>query len=205
MPSIEWNKNNWPIEFSAHDSDESTYGYQWGDPNSREILKNVRDRFILPYIHPHQTALEIGSGGGRWSQFLTGFKKLYLVDLNDCFFSSLKQKYPADNVVCIQTNGTDLPSIEDFSIDFVFSFGTFVHIDPVDIEMYLESLKTKLSVNGTAVIHYSDKTKPLGLSERVFSYNSPDLMKALVKHHGFSIIDEDLTTLAHSALIHIAR
>jgi hypothetical protein len=201
MPSIDWNKGAWPAQFAAHDSEKSIYGYEWGDPNSRDVLVQVRDRFILPYVDRERTALEIGPGGGRWSQFLTGFRKLHLVDLNDCFFESLKRRYPYGNVVCTRTNGSDLPGIENASLDFIFSFGTFVHIDPADIEGYLGSIKMKLTAGGVVVLHYSDKTKPLGLEEAVFSYNSPDLMRSLVRHHGFSIVEEDVTTLPHSSLI----
>ena len=59
MPSIEWNRSTWPEQFAAHASDESIYGYQWGDPNSRDMLVRVRDQFVLPYVHPERTALEI--------------------------------------------------------------------------------------------------------------------------------------------------
>jgi SAM-dependent methyltransferase len=201
MPSIDWNRSAWPEQFAAHDSKKSIYGYEWGDPNNREILMHVRDRFILPYVNRERTALEIGPGGGRWSQFLTGFRKLYLVDLNECFFESLKQRYPGDNVVCLRTNGSDLAGIEDGSLNFIFSFGAFVHIDPADIEGYLDSIKRKLAAGGVVALHYSDKTKPLGLKEAVFSYNTPDLMRSLVRHHGFSIAEEDLTTLPHSSII----
>src|SRR6266403_2543035 len=161
MPSVDWNRTKWPAEFSAHDSDECVYGYQWGDPNSREMLVQVRDRFVLPYVNPEHTALEIGPGGGRWTQFLTKFRKLYLLDLNECFFVALKRRYPGGNVACLKTNGSDLPGIEDSSLDFIFSFGTFVHIDPADIEDYLENIRKKLARTGVVVLHYADKTKPL--------------------------------------------
>jgi SAM-dependent methyltransferase len=205
MPSIEWNRSEWPAQFYAHDPNQGLYGYQWGDPNGREILVQVRDRFIRPYVNAGHTALEIGPGGGRWTQFLTPFKRLYLVDLNECFFASLRERYAGENVVCVKTNGSNLPTIEDSSLDFIFSFGTFVHIDPADIEDYLESIRKKLAAAGVAVLHYADKTKPLGLKEAVFSYNTPDLMRSLVEHHGFAIMEEDLTTLPHSSMIRFAH
>jgi len=201
MPSIDWNKSAWPQQFAAHDSEKSIYGYEWGNPNSSEMLMGVRDRFILPYLNRELTALEIGPGGGRWSQFLTSFRKLYLLDLNDCFFESLKIRYPGENVVCLRTNGSDIPGIQNGSLDFIFSFGAFVHIEPSDIECYLQNIKAKLAVGGVVVLHYSDKTKPLGLKESVFSYNTPDLMRSLVRHQGFSVTNEDLETLPHSSII----
>jgi SAM-dependent methyltransferase len=205
MPSIDWNKRAWPEQFAAHDSNKSIYGYEWGDPNSRDILMRVRDRFILPYVDRERTALEIGPGGGRWTQFLTAFRKLYLVDLNDCFFETLKRRYPDEHVQCLRTSGSELPGIEDGSLDFIFSYGAFVHIDPADIEGYLDSIRRKLAPSGVVVLHYSDKTKPLGLKEVAFSYNTPDLMRSLVRHYEFSVVEEDLTTLPHSSMIRFAH
>jgi len=45
--------------------DRKVYGVlDWGDPEQADPLKFVRDRYLLPYVKPEQTALEIGPGGG---------------------------------------------------------------------------------------------------------------------------------------------
>lgn len=201
MPSIAWNKRAWPANFATFDQMKDSWGYQWGDPHERQDLRHVIERFIRPYVNNEHVALEIGPGAGRWTQFLIDFKTLYLLDVNDCFFDLLKQKYPNESVICLRTNGNDLPFIRDASVDFLFSFGTFVHIDPVDIELYLKNIKAKLTPTGVGVIHYADKTKPAGLRTKTFSYNTPDLMRALVRHHGFRIVEEDLVSLSHSSII----
>ena len=56
------------------------YGLQWGDPEIVAPLKFIRDRYVLPYVNGDQYAVEIGPGGGRWTRYLLGFRKLYVVD-----------------------------------------------------------------------------------------------------------------------------
>ena len=56
------------------------YGIEWGDPDLVAPLGFIRSRYLLPYIKADQCAVEIGPGGGRWTRYLLGFKKLYVVD-----------------------------------------------------------------------------------------------------------------------------
>ncbi len=44
-------------------SSEKIYGLEWGDPESVEPLRFVRDRYLLPYVNPLCEAVEIGPGG----------------------------------------------------------------------------------------------------------------------------------------------
>src|SRR6266403_3354860 len=46
------------------------YGLQWGDPDVVRPLRFIRDRYVLPYVSPEHTAVEIGPGGGRWTRYL---------------------------------------------------------------------------------------------------------------------------------------
>jgi hypothetical protein len=46
------------------------YGFEWGDPEVVPPLRYVRDHFLKPYISQDTTAVEIGPGGGRWTQYM---------------------------------------------------------------------------------------------------------------------------------------
>jgi len=43
---------------------EPIYGMEWGDPEAAAPLRFIRDRYVLPYVSPAHTGLEIGPGGG---------------------------------------------------------------------------------------------------------------------------------------------
>ena len=87
------------------------------------------------------TALEIGSGGGRWTQYLKDCQRLYLVELNPAMFSYIIDRFDnADNFYYVTTHGADFPLVPKQSIDFVFSFGVLVHLDYEIIEDYVKNL-----------------------------------------------------------------
>ncbi len=177
------------------------YGYEWGNPDNRPKLMHVRDHFVLPYINSTQCALEIGPGGGRWTKYLLGFKRLYCVDYHQEMLDELRVNYNEENIVFIKNNGTDFPEIEDKSIDFLFSYGTFVHLDIDLIESYLINMRRLLNSGSMVVIQYSDKTKELARKRKGFAQNTPELMRSVVLKAGYLVLEEDLETLPHSSVI----
>ena len=177
------------------------YGLEWGDPETTPPLAYVRDHFLLPYATQETTCLEIGPGGGRWTRYMLGVKRLYAVDFHQELLSELKSNFSPENLTFVKNNGNDFPEIPDGAIDFIFSFGTFVHLDVEIIDEYLRNMKTLLKSSSNVVIQYSDKSKPLARSNKTFSQNDPDTMRRLVSSHGYSIYEEDITTLWHSSVI----
>lgn len=177
------------------------YGIHWGDPEQDSSLMYVRDHFVLPYISPDSIIVEIGPGGGRWTRYLLGAKQVYGVDYYQELLDELRSNFDDRNIICIKNNGDDFPGIPDKSIDFIFSFGTFVHLDIDIIDRYLHNMKRILMADSTVVIQYSDKTKPLGASTKCFSENDPKIMRKAVLDHGYSISEEDLNLLSHSSII----
>jgi ubiquinone/menaquinone biosynthesis C-methylase UbiE len=177
------------------------YGLQWGDPDLIEPLKFIRDRFVLPYVNPEGYGVEIGPGGGRWTRYLLGFRKLYVIDYYPEVLEELRKNFKKPNMEFINNHGTDFPGIRERSIDYVFSFGTFVHLDLNLIEAYLINVKHILKPGANAVIHYSDKRKIMAQRLKGFSENTPEKMRAMVSCAGFRIVEEDLTTMWHSSII----
>ena len=96
MPTIEWNKR-WEkklIEFLEKNPEKEEYfGERWGNPETRQILKKIRENFVNPFVNEEHIAIEIGSGGGRWTQYLLNFKRLYCVDLNQKMFNYLIDRF----------------------------------------------------------------------------------------------------------------
>lgn len=179
----------------------NVYGLEWGDPETTPPLAYVRDHFLLPYVTPETIALEIGPGGGRWTRYMLSVKRLYAVDFHHELLAELKSNFNLEHLTFVKNNGNDFPGIPNDSIDFVFSFGTFVHLDIEIIDQYLHNMKALLRPNSNVVIQYSDKSKPLGQSNKDFSQNDPDTMRRLVSSHGYFIYEEDIKTLWHSSVI----
>src|SRR4030095_1717574 len=177
------------------------YGLEWGDPEVVEPLQFIRDRFVLPYVKAEHSAVEIGPGGGRWSRYLVGFKKLYVIDYHLELLEELRKNFNKSNMEFIKNNGTDFPGIRERSIDYFFSFVVFVHLEVDLIEAYLMNMQSILKPGANAVLQYADKTKIMAQNNKTFSDNTPEKMRAMVLNAGYKILEEDLTTMWHSSII----
>ncbi len=180
----------------------SIYGHQWGDPDVWTPLRFIRDCYVLPFVNPEHTALDVGCGGGRWTYYLLGFKSVYAVDYYEDLLVQFRKRFARQrHVKAIKNNGADFPGIAPQSIDYILSFGCFGHINQNLIDEYLGNIKIILKPGGNVVIHYSDKNKPVA-RHPAFSDNTPEQMRALVLRHGFTIVGEDTGTMWNGAIIH---
>lgn len=178
------------------------YGMRWGDPEVVPPLAWVRDHFLLPHVHPEHTAVEIGPGGGRWTVYLLPFRRLYLVDYLPEVLGEVRRRFCRHpHVQFILNQGMDFPGIPKGSVDYIFSFGTFVHLELPTIQAYLAHMAGVLAPGGQAVLQYADQTKVMARRNPGFARTTPGEVRAAVEAAGFEVLEEDLTSLWHSAVI----
>lgn len=205
MPDIDWNYF-WGNDIAAWESrgEPGFYGDQWGDPEKQQNLRGIVATFIEPFIKPGHVALEIGSGGGRWTQYLLKFSRLYSVELNRQSFHYLLQRFGAcPNLSFCQTNGTDFPGVPPQSVDFAFSYDVFVHLEPELIFSYLSNLKALLKPTSNVVIHYADQTKPGVDGIYGFAKTDAAIVHEVVSRAGYEVLEEDKKSMWHSNLMRL--
>lgn len=204
MPTIEWNRG-WTQNLSSYMRGEISgnhYGDQWGDPELREDLIKFRKRFIHPFINEQHRALEVGSGGGRWTQYLLPFKEVICVELNPTMFNYLIDRFEeANHLQYITSHGSDIPFVPAEYVDFAMTFGVFVHLDICIIEEYLKSVHFTLKRGGQFVMQFSNKEKPSAANNPDFSDNGPEKMSSLLLENGYVINDIDDEIMEHSSII----
>lgn len=183
------------------ETENSVYGMHWGDPKEKPFLAYVRDHWCAKYVNPNHTAVEIGPGGGRWTRYLLGFDKLITVDYHQELLEELGKNFNLPHLHLLKNNGSDFPGIPENSVDFVFSFGVFVHLDIDIINSYLENIRKILKPGGNVIIQYSDKTKVQAARNDGFSNNTPSIMRKMILDHGYFILEENLTVLPHAGLV----
>lgn len=186
---------------SALTNNGHVYGVEWGDPETVEPLRHVKDHWLLPYVNRQHTALEIGPGGGRWTRYLRGFGRLYVVDYYPEVLAEARRNIPGEHITWIANGGTDFPGVPERSIDFLWSFGCFVHLEVPLIQAYLDAMRPILAPGAQVVLHYSDKRKPIAAGNRGFVPTTPELIRALVEEAGYRVLAEDPYTMWHSGLI----
>jgi ubiquinone/menaquinone biosynthesis C-methylase UbiE len=108
---------------------------------------------------------------------MLGFRKLYVVDYHSALLKEIEKNVKAPNIELLKNNGTDFPGIDHRSVDYLFSFGTFVHLDGHLIQAYLGNMKRILKAGANVVIHYSDKTKVIAQINESFAENTPAKMR----------------------------
>lgn len=138
--------------------DWSRGGNEWNDTDEPEQWKAALiDEVLLPHLDDARAILEVGPGGGRWSEvLLPRAERLTLVDVTQRALDVCRDRLAgADNVEYILSEGASLPGVDDESIDWVWSFDVFVHIAPLEVDSYLGEIARVLRPGRTAVIHHS--------------------------------------------------
>lgn len=102
-----------------------------------------------------KTALEIGCGAGRVTEFISQhFKKVFAVDISEKMIDEGRQRLGnVTNIEFISIDGTHYPTISDSSIDFVFSYIVFQHMSNKKVVMKnFEEIMRVLKEGGIAKI-----------------------------------------------------
>ncbi|MBI3844384.1 MAG: methyltransferase domain-containing protein [Planctomycetes bacterium] len=138
-------------------------GENWG---SDEYVDEVVRRFCLPHLDPDGRALEIGPGGGRYTErLLPHVGDLHVVDVVQEIVDDLDERlsYPPHlrTFVCNGRSLADLPLAKN-GYDFVCSFNLFLFLDLENVYSYLADLRALLAPTGLAVIQYADFSSPGG-------------------------------------------
>jgi cyclopropane fatty-acyl-phospholipid synthase-like methyltransferase len=128
-----------------------------------------------------------------------------VVDFHQELLDELARNFRAPSLFLVKNTGTDFPHIELQSVDLVFSFGVFVHLDIPIIESYLDNIKTIIRPDADVIIQYSDKTKEWARKNPTFSDNDPSRMCAMITARGYRIVREDREKLPHSSIVHFTK
>jgi ubiquinone/menaquinone biosynthesis C-methylase UbiE len=136
-------------------------------------------------------------GAGRWTRELQPLaKRLILAEINEKPLSICRERFRAcDNIEyhLVKPQGEEfIPDtvVPDNTIDAIWSYDVFVHINATDIEKYLRDFRRLLKPGGFAIIHhagsYPNKSRPA-----TRSFVDGKVFARLVKKHGLILIDQN--------------
>ena len=163
MGSIRWNILTWGnVDNWARGGDSWDFHAKFCDQPYEAWKDSVLKEFLTPYLGPRVDVVEIGPGQGRWSQFIVeNARTVALVDLSaNCIEVCRRRFVDSDGpeMRFFVNDGTTIP-VGDASIDLVWSFGTFVHIELPEIDKYLAEIRRVLRPGGIFVIHHAGRTE----------------------------------------------
>jgi ubiquinone/menaquinone biosynthesis C-methylase UbiE len=157
--------------------DWSALGEEW--TFNPEWKKTLIANYIEPYFAQNGVFVEIGPGGGKWTEILQPMaRKLYLVDVAETPLRLCRDRFrAAANLEYQLTDGRTLP-IEASSVDAIWSYDCFVHINPLDVRKYFEEFSRVLVRGGVACIHHAGPPIP-GIASR--SGNRSDMTDRMAR------------------------
>lgn len=155
--SVDENKRLWNNYDWSQEGEEWTVEvkkYKGIDPN--DWKKKLIDEIMLKHLKKDKITLEIGPGAGRWTEHLRKIaKKLILADITQKCLDVCQDRFQNESHIeyNLIENGFDF--IDDNSIDQIWSYDVFVHINPSDIKKYIIEFSRILKPEGIAIIHHS--------------------------------------------------
>lgn len=169
--------------------DWSSRGEEWNA--SPEWKQSVIDDVIDAWLPRNGAILEIGPGGGRWSQpLLERASRLILVDVSARPLDLCRERFAgAHNVDYVLSAGSDMPGVRDSAVDAVWCFDVLVHVAPIDQLGYLAEIARVLVPGGLAVLHHADGRNRGQLPSRA-GWRSPmsrDLFAAAARERGLDV------------------
>jgi SAM-dependent methyltransferase len=134
--------------------DWSEQGDEW---SSSEEWKLSLIRCVLqPNIPRDSSLLEIGPGAGRWTVSLLERARTYLgVDISSSCIEHCRSRFASEaHAKFFVGSGRDLAEVATDSIDAIWSFDVFVHINAAEVAGYIEDFVRVLRPGGIAVVHH---------------------------------------------------
>jgi ubiquinone/menaquinone biosynthesis C-methylase UbiE len=134
--------------------DWSGEGDEWSES---EEWKQSLIRCVLDVQMPRDCAiLEIGPGGGRWTAPLLERAREYVgVDISSTCVDHCRERFRQfPNATFIVGSGRDLAQVPDDSVDAIWSFDVFVHINRSEVTAYAKDFLRVLRPGGVAAIHH---------------------------------------------------
>jgi SAM-dependent methyltransferase len=189
MPTRDENRRMWGETW-----DWSKLGEEWTPewaPWKAVILKYTLER----WLERNKRILEIGPGGGRWTEELLRYdpKSVALVDLVPNTLELCKARFGNDpRIQTFVNDGRSLDFLGDASVDFVWSFDCFVHVDRNDIDAYFGGFARVMAPGALGIVHYPSIDRATGANPREgwrSECTSADMIQ-IVEKHGFDIVED---------------
>jgi SAM-dependent methyltransferase len=148
LNSAALNKAIWEAWDWSANGDEWTHSPQWKDG----VINGVLQREIASGLD----ILEIGPGAGRWTGALLERARRYVgIDISQACIEHCRERFGSDSRATFELgSGRDLAAVAAGSIDAIWSYDAFVHINAAEVDGYISEFARVLKPAAVAVIHH---------------------------------------------------
>lgn len=148
LNSVSLNRAIWDAWDWSGKGEEWTQSPEWKDSCIRCVLER--------YVPQGGRLLEIGPGGGRWTESLIRRADEYVgIDVSASAVETCRERFRGvPSAAFLVGSGQDLAGVPDASIDSIWSFDVFVHINESTVARYLSEFVRVMRAGAIAVIHH---------------------------------------------------
>lgn len=181
LNSASLNKKIWEAWDWNAEGEEWTPSPEWKESVIRHILRR--------HMPEGGTLVEIGPGGGRWTETLLEVGgRVVAVDISEECLRVCRERFSGqDHISFVLTPGNELPGIDDDGIDAIWSFDVFVHINRAEVEDYAKEFARVLKPGGTGVLHHGTTG---GRSGGWRSNMTAEAMVEVLEGAGLEVVDQ---------------
>lgn len=126
--------------------------------------QSIVHAFIEKHVPAGSSVLEIGPGGGRWTVPLLERASSYVgVDISPSCVEACRERFGDDGRAQFAVgSGNDLAPVATGSVDALWSFDVFVHINQSEVDKYADEFDRVLKPGGIGIIHHGAVGGSLG-------------------------------------------
>ena len=186
----------------------TTLGDEWGGPDFADFIIDL----VSPYIGSDADVIELGCGGGKFSQRLAPrCRSLLCTDISVAMLThtrnNLAKRQLDGNVSYVALNGVDFEEMPPASADLIFSYDVLLHLQPQNVFSYMFDARRVLRDGGVFMLHQINLDSEGGMAHFLEQYSagtwkhgfedprrrghvyfmSQDQMSALATHAGLVI------------------
>jgi ubiquinone/menaquinone biosynthesis C-methylase UbiE len=191
MPTLSQNRY-WDIYKWPDDGDEWTDQAAFCGVPYPLWKQYLVESFIVSNVGEASTVLEIAVGHGRWTPPLAEIARLYIgVDMNRSCVNFCQRRFlHLANVEFHENDGRSLGMIGEQTIDFVWSFDSFVHLESNVTDAYMAEIARVLLPGGRCCIHHPGKPTEIQRARGLRSMVEVDTFALIAKAHGLHVVSQ---------------
>ncbi len=193
MPGVRENLDFWDRDYQwLRDGDEWDDQAEFCGVPYERWKRELAETFLYPEIHRGSRVLEIAPGHGRWTELIAERAgECIVADISAACIEHCKRRLARfTNVRYHLNDGRSLRFVESESIDVVWSFDSFVHIEEVETRSYFRELHRVMRAGARGCIHHpglpSAEQKAAGWRSDL----TTPLVAAIVRECGLELIGQ---------------
>ena len=184
-----WNNYDWSEE--GEEWTNEVQQYKGIDPEQwkQQLINNL----MIKNLARDKIILEIGPGAGRWTEHLLKIgKKIILADITKKCLDVCQERFKEEEKIEYNLIENGLDFLPENSIDQIWSYDVFVHINPSDIKKYVKEFERVLKQDGIAIIHHSGMISDyINKNEGWRSFMGKNQFGKILEENNLKIISQD--------------